>query len=458
MTRGRTGAADTFKPSVFESSKTPASSKVYNLSGSPRFKFPQISSTTDSEQEAFSSTDALLASLSGDSRTNEEMYHAQLLGLSNDNGQLHHASNLLSSSLSGVGRPPEEAYNALGLTDSGISGPSTLRHSSSEDYSGQNAEAWQLPDVWSLGVDFGGMPDFSFHNGAHTPLSRDSLASTPHTQPNTSGETYRKEPRATFDDWNTRSIPEPHRLDSDRFADFLATEPRQPDLSASPRITDFTASAFPPPPNDTFTDRLKSGGLNTSLDPAPQLQTVLRLPTPRSYNEPLPRLPIPRYPHETSPGHPTAEYDSPPDTSISKMKRKHSAIEHLSSSAYTERNASNRFVDGMRSPQSPASLDQDGSTPTMSHLSPGETTYKQKKAKLDKTRSSKPLTLEELVGEDSRFSKVVQAFCSIEEENKRTVPEIAKRVNEKFQLIPKHYEDFEGVKVCPRFDRPLSVH
>ena len=57
---------------------------------------------------------------------------------------------------------------------------------------------------------------------------------------------------------------------------------------------------------------------------------------------------------------------------------------------------------------------------------------------------SKPLSLEDLTYDSSRFAKVVKAFLSIEDEKMRTVPEIAKRVDEMF---PGQYSDFEGVKV-----------
>lgn len=67
-----------------------------------------------------------------------------------------------------------------------------------------------------------------------------------------------------------------------------------------------------------------------------------------------------------------------------------------------------------------------------------------KKTTMNKTRSSKPLTVEDLVHDKSRFAKVVKAFLSIEDESRRTVPEIAKRVDE---MHPNRYNDFESVKV-----------
>lgn len=66
-----------------------------------------------------------------------------------------------------------------------------------------------------------------------------------------------------------------------------------------------------------------------------------------------------------------------------------------------------------------------------------------RKPRIDR-RNSKPLTVEELAHDNSRFAKVVKAFLSIEEPESRTVPEIAKRVSE---MYAGQYADFEGVKV-----------
>ncbi|TDL26753.1 hypothetical protein BD410DRAFT_895360 [Rickenella mellea] len=61
----------------------------------------------------------------------------------------------------------------------------------------------------------------------------------------------------------------------------------------------------------------------------------------------------------------------------------------------------------------------------------------------EKTRISKPLTVEDLEHDNSRFAKVVKAFLSITDQNRRTVPEIARSVAEMF---PDRYADLEGVK------------
>lgn len=61
----------------------------------------------------------------------------------------------------------------------------------------------------------------------------------------------------------------------------------------------------------------------------------------------------------------------------------------------------------------------------------------------EKTRP-KPVTMEELTHDNSRFAKVVKAFLSIHDEENRTVPEIAKKVGE---LYSGQYADFETVKV-----------
>lgn len=58
--------------------------------------------------------------------------------------------------------------------------------------------------------------------------------------------------------------------------------------------------------------------------------------------------------------------------------------------------------------------------------------------------STKPLSPDDLAHDNSRFAKVVKAFLSIEDINKRTVPEIAKRVN---TMYAGQYSDFEAVKV-----------
>lgn len=65
----------------------------------------------------------------------------------------------------------------------------------------------------------------------------------------------------------------------------------------------------------------------------------------------------------------------------------------------------------------------------------------------EKTRP-KPVTLEELTHDNSRFAKVVKAFLSIHDEENRTVPEIAKKVGE---LYSGQYADFETVKVSGDF-------
>ena len=70
-----------------------------------------------------------------------------------------------------------------------------------------------------------------------------------------------------------------------------------------------------------------------------------------------------------------------------------------------------------------------------------------KKQRVDK-RNSKPLTVEELEHDNSRFAKVVKAFLSIEDPESRTVPEIAKRVSD---MYAGQYADFEGVKVTKPF-------
>lgn len=66
-----------------------------------------------------------------------------------------------------------------------------------------------------------------------------------------------------------------------------------------------------------------------------------------------------------------------------------------------------------------------------------------KKPRVDK-RNTRPLTVEDLLHDNSRFAKVVKAFLSIEDQENRTVPEIAKRVSE---MYAGQYADFEGVKV-----------
>ena len=66
-----------------------------------------------------------------------------------------------------------------------------------------------------------------------------------------------------------------------------------------------------------------------------------------------------------------------------------------------------------------------------------------KKSHAEKMRT-KPVTMEELAHDNSRFAKVVKAFLSIPEEENRTVPEIAKKVDE---LYSGQYADFETVKV-----------
>ncbi|KAL5514802.1 hypothetical protein ACEPAG_2118 [Sanghuangporus baumii] len=65
-----------------------------------------------------------------------------------------------------------------------------------------------------------------------------------------------------------------------------------------------------------------------------------------------------------------------------------------------------------------------------------------KKTRVDK-RNTRPLTVEDLLHDNSRFAKVVKAFLSIEDQENRTVPEIAKRVSE---MYAGQYADFEGVK------------
>jgi hypothetical protein len=59
-------------------------------------------------------------------------------------------------------------------------------------------------------------------------------------------------------------------------------------------------------------------------------------------------------------------------------------------------------------------------------------------------RNSKPLCVEDLLHDHSRFAKVVKAFLSIDAPEERTVPEISKRVGE---LYAGQYPDFEAVKV-----------
>ena len=69
----------------------------------------------------------------------------------------------------------------------------------------------------------------------------------------------------------------------------------------------------------------------------------------------------------------------------------------------------------------------------------------QKKARTTVTqRNSKPLQVEDLLHDHSRFAKVVKAFLSIEVPEARTVPEISKRVSE---MYAGQYPDFEAVKV-----------
>lgn len=67
-----------------------------------------------------------------------------------------------------------------------------------------------------------------------------------------------------------------------------------------------------------------------------------------------------------------------------------------------------------------------------------------KKSRPEKIRTAKPLSLNDLEHDDSRFAKVVRAFFAIEDEKERTVPEIAKAVD---RLNPGRYPDFESVKV-----------
>lgn len=68
-----------------------------------------------------------------------------------------------------------------------------------------------------------------------------------------------------------------------------------------------------------------------------------------------------------------------------------------------------------------------------------------KKARTSVTqRNSKPLQVEDLLHDHSRFAKVVKAFLSIEVPEARTVPEISKRVSE---MYAGQYPDFEAVKV-----------
>lgn len=74
--------------------------------------------------------------------------------------------------------------------------------------------------------------------------------------------------------------------------------------------------------------------------------------------------------------------------------------------------------------------------------------------KAEKART-KPVTVEELTHDNSRFAKVVKAFLSIHEEESRTVPEIAKKVGE---LYSGQYADFETVKVSLRFGVLLLLH
>ena len=65
-------------------------------------------------------------------------------------------------------------------------------------------------------------------------------------------------------------------------------------------------------------------------------------------------------------------------------------------------------------------------------------------------RNSKPLQVEELLHDHSRFAKVVKAFLSIEVPEARTVPEISKRVDE---MYAGQYSDFEAVKVEFQFSK-----
>lgn len=67
-----------------------------------------------------------------------------------------------------------------------------------------------------------------------------------------------------------------------------------------------------------------------------------------------------------------------------------------------------------------------------------------KRKRPEKVRTAKPLTTEELEHDNSRFARVVKALLSIEDHTKRTVPEIAKAVQD---MYPGRYADFEAVKV-----------
>ncbi|KLO15546.1 hypothetical protein SCHPADRAFT_260806 [Schizopora paradoxa] len=67
----------------------------------------------------------------------------------------------------------------------------------------------------------------------------------------------------------------------------------------------------------------------------------------------------------------------------------------------------------------------------------------QKRKRPEKVRTAKPLTIEELEHDNSRFARVVKALYSIEDHTKRTVPEIAKAVHDAY---PGRYADFEAVK------------
>lgn len=68
-----------------------------------------------------------------------------------------------------------------------------------------------------------------------------------------------------------------------------------------------------------------------------------------------------------------------------------------------------------------------------------------KRKRPEKIRTAKPITMEELEHDNSRFARVVKALLSIQDPTKRTVPEIAKAVQD---MYPGRYADFEAVKVC----------
>lgn len=85
--------------------------------------------------------------------------------------------------------------------------------------------------------------------------------------------------------------------------------------------------------------------------------------------------------------------------------------------------------------------DQSNKTDTLTKCEDSDT------RKGEKTRP-KPVTMEELTHDNSRFAKVVKAFLSIHDEENRTVPEIAKKVGE---LYSGQYADFETVKVSGDF-------